>query len=278
MHISLIICTKNRCKYLPNLFNFLRKIQTNLFWELIVVDNGSTDGTQAFLTGIKRNLNVPMHIVFEPKAGLGRARNAGIEKAIGEIVAFTDDDCYPDYNFLNAIYECFRGNSIDYLGGRVLLYDKDDYPITIQERLEYKDFLPYTLLTPGFIQGANFSFRKNVFESALFNPLLGAGTPFPSEDIEFLGILSFKGHHGAYSPKPLVYHHHRRQDLNTVDKLMKQYDYGRGAYIASLILEMKSARKVYLKNWYWRIRKQEARKTLRELSGFVHYFFVRLMK
>ncbi len=261
---------------MPELFESLKNMKTDLLWELIIVDNGSTDETQVFLHKMQKNINFLMRIVFEPNPGLGRARNAGVKTAIGDIIVFTDDDCYPAPNFLNSVYECFQKHDIDYLGGRILLYDKKDYPITIQESMEHRRFPSYIFFAPGFIQGANFSFRKTVFKKTLFNPLLGAGTPFASEDIEFIAAISFKGCTGAYDPKPVVFHHHKRRKGASINKLMRQYDYGRGAYFASMIIESKPARKIFIKNWYWRVLKQDKRRTIREIFGFFHYFFKRL--
>ncbi len=271
MNISLIICTKNRCNNLPELFKFLERINTTLAWELVVVDNGSEDGTQEFLKKIQKEIQFSMKIVFEAKPGLGNARNAGVKVAVGEIIAFTDDDCYPDTNLLDSIFECFQHDAIDYLGGRILLFDKTDFPITIQESLDYAYFKPNTFIEPGFIQGANFSFKKELLKKHNFNPLLGAGTPFSSEDVEFIATISFAGYKGAYSPHPLVYHHHRRKKENAIEILRKQYDYGRGAYFASMILTVKNARMAYIKNWYWRIKTQSIIKTCREIIGFLHY-------
>lgn len=67
-----------------------------------------------------------MAAVHESSAGLGSARNAGIASSKGRTVAFTDDDCYLEQDYFAAVPEAFDDGTLDYLGGRILLYDKAD--------------------------------------------------------------------------------------------------------------------------------------------------------
>ena len=106
-------------------------------------------------------------------------------------------------------------------------------------RNKRKKILPKNLsiLPTGLIQGANIFSKIKVFEkSGLFNEDMGAGTPFPCEDIEWACRATQSGHIGILIPEVIVYHHHKRK-INSKEALetIHGYDYGRGAYYASLI-------------------------------------------
>lgn len=199
--------------------------------ELIVVDNGSTDATHEVLECFAASAVLPVRIVHEAHAGLSNARNAGWRTAGGDIVAFTDDDCYPAADYLAALRDCFAQPDLGYVGARVLLYDRDDYPITIQPLNERVDIPAHSYVKPGLIHGANMAFRRAVLERiGGFDPALGAGTPcLSAEDTDALCRASAAGFAGAYDPRPVVYHHHGRRLQSQVDALLESYDVGRGA-------------------------------------------------
>lgn len=94
--VSVIVATRNRCAPLAETLEAMTRlvVPPALTWELIVVDNGSTDGTSALLDRYRARL--PLRSVVEPVPGLSVARNAGLHVARGEVIAFTDDDCVVD--------------------------------------------------------------------------------------------------------------------------------------------------------------------------------------
>lgn len=69
-------------------------------FELILVDNGSADGSAAVAERWRRRMAVPMHVLHEAKPGAGAARNRGARQALGHLLAFTDADCEPDADWL----------------------------------------------------------------------------------------------------------------------------------------------------------------------------------
>jgi len=83
MLISLVICTQNRCSTLRTCLEYVLRLQLSGEWELVVVDNGSTDATSEVLASFADRAPFRVVLVNEPKSGLGRARNAGIAKASG---------------------------------------------------------------------------------------------------------------------------------------------------------------------------------------------------
>lgn len=255
MDLSVVICTRNRAAHLHSLFEKLRGIQSHgIQWELILVDNNSNDGTLAMLREFSLTFLAPTRVIHEPKNGLSNARNAGWKAACGEIVSFTDDDCYPDQDWLISIVKSFENSDAGYVGGRVLLFDSDDAPITIQTSEEHLVFPKNSHIESGQIIGANFSFKRKVLEvSGGFDPRLGAGTAFHSgEDTDLLMRASALGFTGRYDPSIVVFHHHRRKLEDDVKKLYRGYAFGRGALSVKTITES-DARKMHLKFWYWRL-------------------------
>jgi glycosyltransferase involved in cell wall biosynthesis len=235
--LSLVICTRNRVAQLAPTLESVARIQCARPWELIVVDNGSSDGTGSLLDDFGRAFGATVHVAREAVPGLGRARNAGLAIATGEIVAFTDDDCYPAPDWLERIHECFdESGDLGFLGGRILLHDPTDEPVTILTSPRRMEFPARSFLRPGWVQGANMAFRRDALESVGgFDPHLGAGTPFACEDIDAAARTCAEGWSGAYDPRPLVHHHHRRKNREEVVALHRSYGYARGAYYAKCL-------------------------------------------
>jgi glycosyltransferase involved in cell wall biosynthesis len=102
--ISLIICTRDRCEKLARCLESLRHIIFERPWELIIVDNGSTDDTAAVIREFIRSTRVQAVYLFEPKAGKSTGLNTALRVAQGQILAFTDDDCYPAPEFLSQVW------------------------------------------------------------------------------------------------------------------------------------------------------------------------------
>ncbi len=272
MFLSIVICTRNRAEQLGSSLRAISLMHRPDSFELVVVDNGSTDNTATVIRDFASEASYPVTLVFEGNPGLGNARNAGWRRARGDIIAFTDDDCYVDRDFAHAVIAAFKiHNSLGFLGGRILLHDPTDLRITIQESTENLNFPPGKLVPAGAIQGANFAFRRSALEAVGgFDPLLGAGTPFPSEDVEMVSRLSAQGWGGLYTPDPVVYHHHGRKTAADAEKLRRGYDYGRGAYYMAIMLHQ-GLRLQTLRFWFWHIRHQDLRRTQREISGLIGY-------
>jgi len=120
--ISAIVCTFNRAALAVScVAGLLNQTLPESDFEILVVDNGSSDGTRERLRA--EFGNAPgLRILDEPRAGLSRARNTGWHAAQGEILAFVDDDAIADPNWLESIVRGFE-TAIPrpgIIGGRVL--------------------------------------------------------------------------------------------------------------------------------------------------------------
>ena len=135
--VSVILPTYNRASFLSQAFASIQAQSLN-DWELIVVDDGSTDGTEAMVRELLRPLGARGVLVSQPNRGAYGARNRGLEVATGRYVAlFDSDDVWlPDYlstcvNLLDAhpdvdwVYAACR--VVDFASGRVL--DPDTFAV-----------------------------------------------------------------------------------------------------------------------------------------------------
>lgn len=236
MNLSLVICTKDRGDRLDPCLDALTRMEKPEGFELVLVNNASSDNTETVLRDYASAADFDVTVVNEPVAGLARARNTGWQASSGEIVAFTDDDCYVREDFAAAVQAHFDTAKYAYFSGRIELFDPTDHPITVLLDDDPREFEPRLFLRTGWVQGANFGMTREALEAVGgFNELLGAGTDYPAEDIEIVGRLSGMGRRGMYSPKIVVAHHHGRKKGPAVKKLAKQYNAGRGAYYAIML-------------------------------------------
>jgi glycosyltransferase involved in cell wall biosynthesis len=119
--VSVIICCYNSVSRLSETLKYLAAQKANnIYWELIIVDNNSSDNTSAFAEEewLKLGSPVPLIMVTEPEPGLSHARAAGIKQAQHELLLFCDDDNWLNDQYL--YYACLlmlSNEKIGILGG-----------------------------------------------------------------------------------------------------------------------------------------------------------------
>ena len=203
LDISLVVCTRNRAAQLADALPHFARLQSEASWEIVFVDNGSTDASPGLLDAFAKSSGLNIRVVEEPRAGLSVARNAGWRSAGGSVVAFTDDDCYPAPDHVERLRRCFSDADLDYLGGRVLRFDPADCLLSIQPLDRRVDIPPRSFVAPGFILGANLAFRREILERLDgFDEKLGAGRLYGGEDDDIVARASALGITGAYHPGP----------------------------------------------------------------------------
>jgi len=247
MFISLIICTKDRARQLEECLKYMAAAAAPpCEAEVVLVDNGSSDATKKVFEDFAAKAPLKTAYAYCETQGLGRARNAGLAAAKGEWLMFTDDDCYVEPMFFRNFHEFVAAaagatngaQDIRYGAGPVALFDAEHDPRIANIAIERLRLIPpKTVLPAGAIQGANMFFHRAVFDKVgPFNDRMGAGTPFACEDIEMATRASLAGFVGALAPFFKVTHHHRRMRGSAeANSTVTSYDYGRGAYYASLI-------------------------------------------
>jgi glycosyltransferase involved in cell wall biosynthesis len=272
--VSLVICTRNRAARLAACLDAVAKMTCARRCEIVIVDNGSHDRTRAVACEFLRVQPLLGRYVWEPEPGLSRARNAGLAASAGDIVAFTDDDCYPAPDLLDRICDVFADERIGFMGGRILLYDPHDYPLTVNESTETVRFTAGSVVPCAAVQGANMAFRRAALSGVGgFDPALGAGTPFPAEDWDAVARACIAGWEGGYFPAPTVFHHHGRTAAEA-GRQLRAYHYASGAVYAKLVMQ-RATRRAFAKHWARRIlgdAKWHHRKLLWQFRGAVDYW------
>jgi GT2 family glycosyltransferase len=185
----------------------------------------------------------------EDRPGLSHARNAGIEAAKGEIIAFTDDDVELPPDWIARLAAPFADPGVGCVTGLVLPADLSGEAACLFEfaiggfghllhrRRFDRSYLRSDWWRPPDVwkigAGANMAMRRAVFaEVGLFDPRLGAGAAGCSEDSEFWFRLLHAGHVCLYDPAAVVFHHHRGDRPALVRQLRA---YARGHVVALFV-------------------------------------------
>src|SRR5690606_33338417 len=115
--VSVLICTYNRARLLTHTLESLRRIHTARPWDVLVVDNNSTDDTAAVVRACAPGYPVPLRYAFEGRQGKSHALNTGIGAIESELIAFTDDDVRVAPGWLDAACDALSSDaSLDYAG------------------------------------------------------------------------------------------------------------------------------------------------------------------
>ncbi|MDG6219103.1 MAG: glycosyltransferase [Candidatus Thermoplasmatota archaeon] len=216
--ISAIICTLNRAKYLEKAINSLiNQTIDPEFYEIIIVDNGSTDNTKNLVENLRNNEQ--LCYIYEPIRGLSQARNTGWQNARGEYIAFLDDDGLATVNWLEEIINTFEKTSPspDACGGKIELIWETNRPSWIADSmlkpLGYFDYGDKSFsLDSGNqnIGGGNMAFKKNIPELiGYFNTNLGrkGSNLLSNDENDFFSRMRKKGLKLCYNPKIVALHH-----------------------------------------------------------------------
>lgn len=106
--VSVVVCTFNRAAFLRKCLASLLHQENPPPFEIIVVDNNSTDETVNIVEAARQETTIPFQYIFLQEMGLSRARNAGIHAARGALVAFLDDDAIADAQWVQEIEKGFQ--------------------------------------------------------------------------------------------------------------------------------------------------------------------------
>jgi len=180
--LTIIICTYNRDKYLGETLKRLAANHFNGEWELLLINNNSTDSTAEICsTFAKENSNVPFRYIIEPAQGLSHARNRGIKEANGEWLVFLDDDAFVGKNYLERLAQYIKElPRMDAFGGRIYPFFEDGItPVWLSKwsaswlsAIDKGDEV--CLFSKDYPIGANMGFsRKITDQCGLFDTSLG---------------------------------------------------------------------------------------------------------
>jgi glycosyltransferase involved in cell wall biosynthesis len=190
-NISVIVATRNRRRSLAEFFDALCQLPRDPSWELVVADNGSTDGTAEFLATMVDSL--PVIAVTEPRPGKSRALNLALSHARGDLLVFTDDDVIPDRRWLSAMHRAAgEYPTANVFGGRILV-DRQFLPEWLRTARSVRTMLTSEQDLGTEVQwysdnqypaGPNLAVRRRLLQGAkhLWPVDLGPGTKIPLGD------------------------------------------------------------------------------------------------
>jgi glycosyltransferase involved in cell wall biosynthesis len=207
--ISVVICTYNRCQMLPGALESVLAQQTGgVRYEVIVVDNNSTDQTRQVIESYIWRGATNLHYVFEGRQGKPYALNKAIDCARAPILAFTDDDIRVAPDWVAKIKRAFDEHAeVDLVGGKVLpIWDGPPAWLTREHwsplaLVDYGDAPFYTSAhRPTCLVGANLSMRRETFD------LIGrfSTSLLRCQDHELQLRLWRAGRQGLYLPDVIV--------------------------------------------------------------------------
>jgi len=217
MKFSVVIATFNRAADLAATLESLAALRPVGGWEVLVVDNNSTDGTRAVVESAAASFPAPLRYVFEQEQGRSPALNAGIRVTGGDIIVTTDDDVRVDADWLDRAAEGLERLKCDYVGGRVLPIWGAAPPAWLPNRggkhwavIALLDYGPEPIEFGARVPlGVNMAFRREAFERAgLFDPGTGrkAGTLLGQEVREWCIRARAAGLRGFYVPELTLRH------------------------------------------------------------------------
>jgi glycosyltransferase involved in cell wall biosynthesis len=215
MDISVLFATANRAAILEDtLQHFAALDTTGLAWELVVVDNGSTDRTAEVLAAAGRRL--PLTALHEPRPGKNVALNLALTRAHGRLLVFTDDDVVPDRRWLHALHEASaRWPARRILAGRIVPRFPEGTPDWVPNCLfSGAAFARYDPPDPeGPIEqlpfGPNFAVQAAAMTGVQYNEAIGPrwGQDYAmGSETELLRRLVERGEKILYVPSAMVEH------------------------------------------------------------------------
>jgi GT2 family glycosyltransferase len=207
------LCTYNRAALLERVLDacFEQTVADDAY-EVVLVNDGSTDDTPRVIEGARKRANCAFIVVDQANAGLAKARNAGIARASGERIIFIDDDVLPLPNFVaEHLRAQERHRDAIVRGGAIEVEKLDDLPPPIWSIRNYSGNYFWTtnvsvpLATIRAIGGFDESFSE-----------------YGWEDIDVGLRLRRAGVRAIFHPQALVYHVKPRPRASSVEKMVRQ--------------------------------------------------------
>jgi GT2 family glycosyltransferase len=212
-YVSVIVCSYNGARTIRECLEGLRRLQYP-HYEVIVVNDGSTDATPV----IAREYDV--HLINTEQQGLSTARNVGLRAAKGDIVAYIDDDAYPDEHWLDYLAAAFLRTNHVGIGGPNIPPAHDGF---MADCVAHSPGGPvHVLLTDELaehIPGCNMAFNKSALQAiGGFDPQFRSA----GDDVDICWRLQARGWTLGFSPSAVVWHH-RRNSLTAYWRQQKGY-------------------------------------------------------
>ena len=221
---SIIIPTYNRPKQLASCLESLSQLDyPQDRFEVIAIDDGSDNPLDMVVAPFENSLN--LKLIRQENAGPAAARNHAAQHAKGKYLAFTDDDCRPATNWLQALENCFTATPDRIVGGQTVNALLDNPFSTTSQNIISMGYAHYNAIPD---RARFFASNNMVIPAQRFRELGGFNESFKtSEDREFCDRWLHQGYEMTYAPEVVIYHAHPM----TLRSFWKQhFSYGRGAF------------------------------------------------
>jgi glycosyltransferase involved in cell wall biosynthesis len=262
MRVTVAICTWNRCRALSETLRSLAAaaVPPRLELDVLVIDNGSTDGTAESIARFVDRL--PIRTVVEPRVGLSHARNAAIALAQGEYIIWIDDDVLVDADWLRAYHDAFRDwPEATFLGGPIVPLFEGTPPSWLSEALPQIGNAyaaldlgdePIELTRESLPFGANMAIRIEDQRRCLYDPTLGRRGEllYAGEEWAVLAALLDAGATGRWVPGARVRHVVPRERQSV--RFLRRYYSGNGMSHARVRLGEGEPSLFGKPRWAWR--------------------------
>ncbi|MFV1993911.1 MAG: glycosyltransferase family 2 protein [Verrucomicrobiales bacterium] len=214
--VSVIVCSYNGTRKLAACLESLGRLRYPDY-EVILVDDGSVDEVGEIARGFKH-----VRYLRQEHAGLSVARNFGAESAEGDILAYTDDDCLADEDWIGSLVRVFQECEVSAVGGPNIPPEAENM---IEACVAAAPGSPSHVLLSDteaeHIPGCNLAVRRCAFEDVGgFLPEFAAA----GDDVDFCWRLHERGHRIGFCPAAMVWHHRRSR---AIDYFQQQRGYGR---------------------------------------------------
>jgi GT2 family glycosyltransferase len=219
-------------------------------FEIIVVDNGSSDGTfnavQTYFSADRIHANreqgsLRTQCLLEQHNGLAYARNTGLNTACGEVVVFLDDDVIVDAHFLERLLAAYQETDADAIGGCVDLYWEAPRPYWFNDEMldTFGFYMPFHIRSPLLpsqnFSNSCFSVRRSALQKVgAFLPFLSKrwNMPINVEITDLCRRLHQDGYHLWYEPSAQVLHRVSQARLERTFMIGRAYWQGRSEILA----------------------------------------------
>jgi GT2 family glycosyltransferase len=205
--------------------------------EVLIIDQGQEHTTQPIIVRFQSGVTPIVHC-RQPRQGLSAARNLASARASCPLIAFTDDDCVPDPDWIAQIERTFNTfPTADAVTGRILpLATEVPALLAISVRTNNKSTEFHGRALPWHVgSGGNFAVqRERLLRIGGYDERLGAGSPGKAaEDTDLFYHLLLNGAVIRYEPSVVIYH--ERQDKDRFMRSFWNYSYGIGAFSAKYL-------------------------------------------
>ncbi len=240
MNVSIVICTYKRPQSLKSTLESVVRLDFDSHaFEVIVVDNGCDAESNAVFEEVRLRAKCRMAYVREETLGLSYARNKGVSLALGDRVAFLDDDELVPTDWLSELLKPFGiDDRVGCVGGRIVpVFPDNTYPSWYSRDIQgffggvdHGAEIHDVAFPVEFIGGGNMCFKRNlIIDAGLFNVRLGiiGQSSYSGEENELALRIRNKGFRVLFTPHAVTYHMIERERVSKSFLYKRCYQSGR---------------------------------------------------